>query len=145
MSAERGRLPPGRAAARTSLADGYAFIDGRCWPEPATVDAAGQRPWIGQPETTRQFGRAQPAGQLQQGERVASCLGDDPVAHLRIHPSADRRGQQRARVGIAEAGDGQPGQAGQLLVVAGLARGEDQGDRLGLPAVVAADPAAGAG
>ena len=75
--------------------------------------------------------RPQPARQLQQRERVAAGLGDDPVAHLGVQPPADRRGQQRARVDIAQPGNGQPGQAGQLIVVVRLARGEDHGDRLG--------------
>jgi hypothetical protein len=71
-------------------------------PVKAGLDAAGQRPGVGKPETARQLRRGQPAWQLQQRQRVAARLGDDPVAHLRVQPLADRRGQQRARVDIAE-------------------------------------------
>jgi hypothetical protein len=35
--------------------------------------------------------------QLDQRERVAVCLGDDPVAHALVQRAPDQRGQQRAR------------------------------------------------
>jgi hypothetical protein len=34
------------------------------------------------PNPPRQFGRSQPAGQLQQRERVTADFSDDPVTHL---------------------------------------------------------------
>jgi hypothetical protein len=40
--------------------------------------------------------------QLQQSERVAARLGDDPVAHAVVERSRDGCGQQRARVLLAQ-------------------------------------------
>ena len=137
----RNPLPPGRAPQQGHVAGRLGRrgqqqplrlgLQRPELPEKAGLDAAGQRPRVGQPETARQLGPAQPPGQLQQRQRVAAGLGDDPVADLGVQPPADRRGQQRARVGIPQPGNGQPGQAGQLIVVVRRARGEDHGDRLG--------------
>jgi hypothetical protein len=71
-------------------------------PIEAVLDAARQRPRARKPEAARQLRRSQSAGQLQQGERVAACLGDDPVPHLRVQPPGEGRGQQRARVALAK-------------------------------------------
>ena len=81
------------------------------------------------PEAAGQFRRRQPARQLEEGQRVAARLRDDPVPHARVQDAGDRRGQQRARLGLGQALDHQLWQRGQLLRVAG-ARGEEQPDRL---------------
>jgi hypothetical protein len=48
----------------------------------AVFNAALQRRCGGKPESARQFGRSQPAGQLQERERVTAGFSDDPVTHL---------------------------------------------------------------
>ena len=45
-------------------------------------NAALQRRCGGKPESARRFGQSQPAGQLQQRERVTAGFSDDPVTHL---------------------------------------------------------------
>ena len=69
------------------------------------LDLARQRPRRGQREATCQLGRGQAAGQLQQGERVAAGLGDDPVAHPLVEPPGTRRVQQRASIAVAQPAD----------------------------------------
>ena len=44
--------------------------------------------------------RSHPMGQLEQGQRVAAGLGDDPVPDPLVQPTGDDRGQQRSRVRI---------------------------------------------
>ena len=72
----------------------------------------------GKPETARQFGRRQPAGQLQQAERVAARLGDDPVPTC----GSSRPGPPRPAapgVRVAEPLDHELWQAAQRPSVAG--------------------------
>ncbi len=57
----------------------------------------GQVLRAGQAEATRQLRRRQPSRQLEQRQRVASRLGDDPVAHPRRSDRPHRRVEQRAR------------------------------------------------
>jgi hypothetical protein len=69
----------------------------------AVFNAALQRRCGGKPRIRRQFGRSQPAGQLQQRERVTAGFSDDPVAHLlgissRSQP--DRVGLPDGRVAV---------------------------------------------
>ena len=81
------------------------------------LDAAGQRPRVGKPEPARELRRRQPTRQLQQRERVAARLGDDPVAHALVQPPRHRRRQQRAGVVVGEPADDQLRQAGELVDV----------------------------
>jgi hypothetical protein len=60
--------------------------------------------------------------------RVPARLGDDPIAHPLIQRPAQYRGQQLARVAVAQTGDEQLGDARKLL--ARLTHREDDGDRL---------------
>ena len=53
--------------------------------------AASRRPV----RNRRRAPRGQPAGQLEQRQRVAAGLGDDAVAQPHVERPADRRGQQR--------------------------------------------------
>ena len=96
-----------------------------------------QRPRAGQPEPAGQLRRGQPARQLEQRERVAARLGDDPIADPRVERPGDRRVQQRAgrrrRPSPSITQLRQPVERG---LVAGLAHREHQPDR--------ARPAAGA-
>ena len=61
---------------------------------------------------------------LEQRERVPASLGKDPVTHGRIHRTADRRIQDRARVNIAQPLHDKLRKPGQLLGVARLAYSE---------------------
>ena len=51
----------------------------------------GQRLRARQPEAARELGGRQPARQLQQRQRVAARLRDDPVAHPLVERARDRR------------------------------------------------------
>jgi hypothetical protein len=97
----------------------------------AALDAAGQRRRIRQAEAARQLGRGQAAWQLEQRERVAARLRDDPLAHPLVHGPHDRRLQQRASVVVGQATDDQLREPVELDAVAGLAHREDQRDALG--------------
>ena len=100
-------------------------------PEEAVLDLARQRQRPGKCEATCQLGRGQATGQLQQGERVAAGLGDDPVAHPLVEPPETRRVQQRPSITVAQATDRPFRQPLQLRCVARLADGEHQRDGLG--------------
>ena len=52
----------------------------------------------GRPNPPASWVGAQPARQLQQGERVSARLGDDPLQHAFIQPSRQDRLQQRSRI-----------------------------------------------
>ena len=95
----------------------------------AVLDPADQRRGAGQPEPARQVRRAQPARQLQQGERVPASLGDDQVADPRVQRHGQRHLQQRPRVIVLQPSDFQLGQPGQLR--ARIAGREHQPDRVG--------------
>ena len=58
-------------------------------------NAALQRRCGGKPESVRQFGRSQPAGQLQQCERVTAGFSEDPVTHLLGISSRSQLDQRR--------------------------------------------------
>ena len=62
-------------------------------------------------EAARQLRGAHRARQLQQRERVAARLGDEPLADVLVEPAGDDRGQQRARVLVVEPVELQLGQA----------------------------------
>ena len=77
--------------------------------------------------------RALPASMpaaLEQGERVAMSLGDDPIADGLVE-SPGSVGEERAGIGVGQRRHGQLGQPGQVVVVPGLADREDHHDALG--------------
>ena len=95
----------------------------------AVLDAVGQPDRRGRREAARQLGRAHAARQLQQGERIAARLGDDPVTNALVDPARDDRLEQRACVGVVEPAQ-RPAPADPPAVLAGLADGEHERHRL---------------
>jgi hypothetical protein len=83
----------------------------------------------GSPNPPASSAGVKPPGQLEQRQRVAACLADDPVAHPLVERSADRRVEQRAGVAVTQATDEQLRKPGHLALLAGLAHREDQGNR----------------
>ena len=71
--------PPGRPPPRATSAAHRGKP--RQPPRVALLDAGGQRHRGRQAKSARELRRAQPARQLQQGERVPARLGDDPLQH----------------------------------------------------------------
>ena len=69
-------------------------------------------------------------GELQQRERIAACLGDDPVADALIEPPRDDGREQRAGVLVIQAGEHQLREAREPTIRAGLARCEHDRNRL---------------
>jgi hypothetical protein len=63
----------------------------------ALLDPSRKRVRLEQPEPTGQLRRRQPPWQLQQRQRVAVRLLDDPIAHSLVQLEPHRRAQQRAR------------------------------------------------
>ena len=97
-------------------------------PRKALLDARGQRRRRRQPEPARQFDRRQPARQLQQGERVAVRLENDPIQHVLIQTSGQDRLQQRPRIAMPEGLDAKLRQSRQR--VAHLTSSEHERDVL---------------
>ncbi len=96
----------------------------------ALLDPAGQLHLHRQPEPARDRDRRPAARQLEQRERVAAGLAEDPVPHSRVERPGDRRVQQPAGVGRDQAPDHELGQPGKLMLVAGRAQREHQSDPL---------------
>jgi hypothetical protein len=97
-------------------------------PPEAGFDPARQR--AGKAEPPGQFGRRQFMRQLDEGQRVAARLGEDPIPHAVIEWPADSRREQLASGVIRQARKRQIGQPGQLVELARLALGEQQHYRL---------------
>ena len=95
------------------------------------LDPVRQGACIRQSEPARQLGRRQPARQLQEGERVAAGLGDDPVAHALVQRPEDRGAQQRPGVGVGQPSHMELRQAGERVVARRLADGEHHRHALG--------------
>ncbi|GAA1171530.1 hypothetical protein GCM10009608_04790 [Pseudonocardia alaniniphila] len=96
----------------------------------ALLDPLRQWHRRGQPEPAGQLGGCQPARKLQQGQRIAAGLSNDPVEHPLVHRTGQRRAQQRPRVLVGQTAHHQLLQTRGLLLVrfllfAGLARRED--------------------
>ena len=85
----------------------------------------------GRTEAARQLGRAHVPRQLQQDQRVAPALGDDPLPDALVEPAGHGRRQQRLRVVVAEPFEPQLRKARDVAVVARLADREDDRHRLG--------------
>jgi hypothetical protein len=103
LGGRQQRQAPGVVAERVESAD-IALLDSSC-----------QRLRRQQPEAARQLARRHPARQLEQRERVAACLGDDPIADVLVQPERQRRGQQRAGVARAHPLHLEPAQRLELL------------------------------
>ena len=85
-------------------------------------------------EPAGQLGRGEPARELEQRERIAAGLGNDPVADSLVEAPWNPRRQQRAGVPVAESLDHELRQPVELLHVARLANREHHSDRLRLEA-----------
>ena len=72
-------------------------------------------------ETSGQLWSAHPSGQLEQSQRVATSLGNDPIANLLVELTGDRSREERSRVFNSESFERQRGQHGKQPVVDGLA------------------------
>ena len=79
----------------------------------AVLHAARYAQDIGQLEPAGQLCRQCALGQLQQCQRVAACLGDDPVAHDVVERCAHRSGEQRPCILLSEAVQLELGQSGE--------------------------------
>ena len=99
-------------------------------PPEALLDPARQRHRAGEPEPARELSGRHPPRQLQQGQRVAACLGDDLVTDPRIQRPGEHRLQQRARIGLLKTLDQELRQSRQII--ARRACREDQADGLRL-------------
>ncbi len=58
----------------------------------ALLDPVSQRQRVSHAEPAGQLRRRHPAGQFEQGQRVAAGLGDDPVPDPLIQPPGEDRG-----------------------------------------------------
>ena len=99
-------------------------------PLPEAVLKPPQQPRRGR-DTKRasQLPLCQPLRQLQQGQRVAARLGDEPLLDPLVQRPPDHRGQQLPGVTVTQPSDGQLRQTAELP--ARLARRDHQGDLLG--------------
>jgi hypothetical protein len=111
----RGRAPQQRRVANRVGGGHEEELLGLGWegfdplPEPL-FDATGERRRSRQAEAARQLGCAPAAGELQQRERVALGLGDDPVGHQPVDAPRDHGRQQRQCVGTRKPLETQLGQ-----------------------------------
>jgi len=84
-------------------------------------------------EAAGQLGVAQCPGHLQQRQRIAASLGDEPVADLLVEVTPrGHGGQQRPGVVVGESVDGQRGQGGEHPLVGRLPDREQEQDGLGV-------------
>jgi hypothetical protein len=98
----------------------------------AFLDATRERGVAVQPEPTRQLVRRPAARKLEQRQRVAACLGDDPIAHTLVQRARHDALQQRLGVPLVQAVDDQLREPVEMPLAGRLAHGEHKADRLGL-------------
>jgi hypothetical protein len=79
------------------------------------LDQARQRALVGTPKAAGHVCCGRPAGQLEQGQRVAARLGDDAVAHPPVDWTGDNRFEECSGVALGQPPDGQLGKAGETL------------------------------
>ena len=90
-----------------------AVFGERSQPPPEALFDLGRHGYaIRQAEATRECGRCPTSRQLEDGERVAAGLGDDPIPDRFVEPSWHRRRQQGVSVRVAKRRDRQLGHAG---------------------------------
>jgi hypothetical protein len=107
-----------------------AGLAGKLLDSPVEQVLDGTRARCGHPESAGQPGRGRHRRKLEQGQRVAPRLRDDPIAHLLVQRRTDRRGEQGARLGLGQWPDRQAGQRVDLERTAGLAYAEQHRDAL---------------
>jgi hypothetical protein len=135
---EPGGRPPQQRRVAGRLGRGQQEQEpGRRWergdPPPEDVlNATSERPRVRQPEPAGQVRRGYPAGQFEQGQRVAAGFGDDPVPDPLIWPPRDDRGKQRPGIRVRESRQRQPGQPSQAAAPGRIPGAEQQGDRFGV-------------
>ncbi len=100
-------------------------------PHVVLLDLTGKVPGGGEREAAGELRRGHGLRQLQQGQGVATRLGDDPIADMVIEPARDDRDQEGASVVLGEPAEGELRQAVQHPLVRRLAHGEDDQERLG--------------
>ena len=119
--------PSGSAAASSNRR--RASSESACeLPDEALLDPSREALRAQQPEAARQLRRREASRQLEQRQRIAPRLGDDPVADPLVELESHRRAEQRAGVAVAHAAHLELGDVLELL--ARLACGEDDPDRL---------------
>ena len=94
------------------------------------LDADREGRHVGQREAARQLRGSHAPRQLQQRQRIATCLGDDPVADVVIESASDDSREQSARVLLGEPSQLQLRQAYELGFVGRLADSEHDHHRL---------------
>jgi hypothetical protein len=94
----------------------------------ALLDAGGQGHRGRQAKSARELRRAQPARQLQQGQRIPVRLGDDPLQHAFVQSSWQDRLEQRPRMTMTQRRHVKLRQTGER--VAQLSRREHERDLL---------------
>ena len=95
------------------------------------LDAPGQIARVREGEPAGQFGRAEAPVELEQGQRIAAGLHEDPGAHALVERPRGDRGQQRASRPVRQPVQPEPGQAGQVVQGRRRPGREHQRDRLG--------------
>jgi hypothetical protein len=98
----------------------------------ALLDATGERGAAVQAEPAGEFVRRPAARELEQCERIAARLGDDPIAHALVERTCDDAFQQRLRIMVFQAMDDELRQPVETPLARRLTDGEDEADRLGL-------------
>ena len=101
-------------------------------PPEDVLDTAGKRPRARQPESAGQLRRRRSVGQLEQGQRVAAGLGDNPVADSLVQAAGDDRGQQGPGVSIGQSLQRQPGKASEVAPRGRITGAEQHGDGFGV-------------
>src|ERR687891_808112 len=81
------------------------------------LDLAGKVARVGEREAARQFGGGHASWQLQQRQRVATRLRDDPVADVGVESARDDSRQQSTRILLGESSQLQLRQAHERVFV----------------------------
>ena len=97
----------------------------------AVLDAARQCRRAVHAEPACQLGRRPAARELQQRQRVAAGLGDDPVAHALVERTRQHAVQQRLRIDVVQASDGELGEPVEMRLTGRVAHREHEPERLG--------------
>ena len=98
-------------------------------PQVARLDSLREVAGFRHPETTGQLRHGQPPRKLEERQRVAPCLREDPVAHLPVHGEPHRCAQQCASVTVDQPAHLELRQVPKLLT--GLPCGEHEPHGLG--------------
>ena len=99
-------------------------------PREAELDAVRQRHHAGRPKAPRELRGRQAPRQLEQRKWVAARLGDNAVSQAHVERPVGRRGQQRARVSVAQPSDIETRKTREVEPVGGLPHREHHAHRL---------------